>query len=459
MRFFSHSFKTKAKKIASVFLVTFVIFFSSFSVLPKQADAQFAVVETGINLIKNTITSVASGITSQATTALQLKEFTLDGIATSLAKKVLSQMVRSTIDWVNSGFNGSPAFITDLDQYLLNAADEIAGNFLVAANFSQLCRPLQLPVRFILDLSYQKARNWQNGSQCTLSGAIGNVDSFLNGNFSDGGWTRWFEIVSEPQNNIYGATAIAESRMYASIRQEQENKERESDWSNGWLSIKDCSSGKCITVTPGNVISEYLNFNLTVGQRTLIEADEINELVGAVFAQLGQQAISGVGGLLGMSYSPDGVTPSYLSQLEFEEQTTGFQGGAGFLEEAITTEEDYQNIYTSASDDLNDAEDDLLALSCTQANAILSDIEDQLDLYAVEIESVGGVMEILQLLLQTYNATVEENIKLVIVDEFQRMQREGLLHSASEVATVSFEVAEEVVDLEGRANRAASSCN
>jgi len=49
------------------------------------------------------------------------------------------------------------------------------------------------------------------------------------------------------------------------------------------------------------VISEALTFQLSTGPRALIEADEINELIGALINQLMLKAMQGVAGLLGLS--------------------------------------------------------------------------------------------------------------------------------------------------------------
>lgn len=457
-RFTTYLRNLSLKNILAGFLVTITIFGSGAFALPKQADALFGVGDVVFdpsNFVKNTITSAQAAITAGLQGVLNTKEITLDGIAFSLAKKVLAQGVRSTIDWINSGFNGSPAFITDLDQYFLNAADEVAGDFIAASNFAQLCRPLQMPVRFILDLSYRQARSYRERSQCTLSGAVGNVEAFMNGNFSEGGWTQWFSIIANPENNIYGAAALGRAGLYGAVDQAQENAKTESLWGNGFLSMKDCSSGKCIVVTPGNVISEYLNFNLTVGDRVLIESDEINELVGALFSQLGNQAIAGVGGLLGMSSSPDGTTPSYLSQFEQETLNSGFGGDIRFLTDAIRIEDSYTGIHEKAVDDLDDVLADLAGATCSGAARIANDAVTLQESYEAEIDIAASVLSILELLRTTFTGSNDAQVKVVVVEEFQRMQSEGVLHSNAEVVEKTFEIADEVTAIQNRAN----SCN
>jgi hypothetical protein len=439
----------KWKQVCAGFFVTLVVVGSGTFMVPKKAEAVFGIGDITFdptNLVQNTIAASQSLVTAGLLSSLQLKELTLDGIAWSLAKKVLAQTTRSIIDWINSGFQGKPAFITDLDEYLFNAADEVATDFIAGENFSQLCKPLQMPVRFILDLSYRRARSFQERSQCTISKAITNIGNSVENSFEDG-FRSWFEITTNPYNNIYGATVFSASAMRQQIEQDAENKKRESDWSNGWLSVKDCSSGKCVIVTPGNVISEYLNFSLTVGDRVLIEADDINEIIGALFAQLGKQAITGVGGLLGLSQSQGGQA-SYLSQFEQETIASGFAGGSRFITDAIKIEESYRALHTKALEDLIEvALEDAVDMTCAQADSIIENIETLGDKYNTEEDSAALAIELLAVLKESFDTATREDLQMAAVQQFQELQQDGTLHSAGDITTKTFEISDEITEM------------
>lgn len=452
MNLFSHTGMARLKRTFVGGMVMLMIAGNGVLMQPKKADA-FELVFDKANFAKQAITAAQTLVNTGILKSLDLKEVTLDGIAWSLAKKFLSQMVRSTIDWVNSGFDGKPAFITNYADYFLEAADQVATDFIAGENFDQMCQPLRVPLQVILDLSYRKARNWETESQCTISEAAGNVNNFLAGNFSEGGWSMWFKMMSEPQNNIYGAAALGESRLYNELRAEEENKRTEATANNGFYSMRDCSSGKCIIVTPGNVISEYLNFSLTVGDRTLIEADEINELIGALMAQLGNQAIAGAGGLLGLSYSSDGTSPSYLDQMELEALSSGFGGGSKFLDDAARDEEKYIAIHVKALDDLEKAAGEA---SCSSGTNVLEDILELAEDYADEVDASGNVLEIIVVLKEAFENASDEGLQRAVVEEFQRLQDDGLLHSTSETTEKTFDIAEKVTALQERAENA---CN
>lgn len=433
-------------------LVVLTIMTSGALIQPKQAAA-IPVTEVGPNLVKAAITAAESLVQTGILQSVSLKDFTLDGIAWSLAKKVLSQMVRSTIDWVNSGFNGKPAFITNYDDYFLEAADQVATDFIAGENFDQLCQPLQVPLQIILDLSYRKARNWETETQCTISDAVGNMDNFVSGDFSQGGWSMWFKVVSEPQNNIYGAAALGQSRLTSRLAAEEANKRTEAITNDGMLSVKDCGSGKCIIITPGKIISEQINHALKIPSLSLIEADEINELIGALMAQLGQQALMGAGGLLGLSYSSDGTTPSYLDQLEQEELTSGFAGGSKFLDDAMDDEEEYMAIHVKALDDLEEAAEEA---SCSAGTSVLEDILELAEEYADEIDATGNVLEILFILKDTFENATDGELLAAVVEEFERLRSDGFLHNSGATTEKTFEIAEDVTALQERAE---SACN
>lgn len=416
--------------------------------------ADLVAVIGGTGTIQDTISAAANTITSGVQQALQIKEFALDDIAFKLAKKVLADSTANLVEWINTGFEGKPAFITNLNDYLLNAADEAMGSFIAESNFAAVCQPMRVPLRIIINNHYLKARDWQKESECTISGAAGNLEDFYNGNITEGGWRDWFEIVSEPQNNIYGLAAMGISRADNVVAGAVKNSERESDWSNGWLSVKDCSAGKCITVTPGNVISEYLNFKLTVGDRTLIEADEINEVFGALFNQLGNQAIAGVGGLLGLSYSADGTTPAYLDQYRNESA----QAGSGvinssFLDDAIRIETQYLAMYEKALEDIEELETTFESCATPGNSDEQEKLQDLLTEYQLEVDTTAGILALLSLLKDEFMNNPDLQLKQALVQQFLELKSEGIFHEAADVELRKQSIAGEVVELQSKSEQ------
>ena len=130
----------------------------------------------------NPIVVGGAAATSVATVAQTTKDSILDGIAFYIINAFLQQMLQSLVVWINSGFKGSPMFIQDFDRFLLNVADEAAGEFIkneLGEVGSFICEPFRLDIQMALALKYQKARERRRDS-CTVSGIVDNVERFLN---------------------------------------------------------------------------------------------------------------------------------------------------------------------------------------------------------------------------------------------------------------------------------------
>ena len=274
---------------------------------PAQETTQIGV------KLKQTITSIASVGTAGSTAGLLTKE-TLDGIAWSIAKQMVSNMTKSMVNWINSGFQGSPAFITDLNGMLLDALDTTAGEYIKSLGGigSFICSPFKLDVQVALQINYAQARSGESSGattpMCKLTDIKNNIEGFLNG-IGDHGWQDWISITSNPQNTPYGAYLDAEAKLHAKLVNEAGQQITIANWNQGFLSKKICESieGKpaatgqnCKITTPGQVIEQALTFQLSTGPQSLVQADEINEIIGALINQLTLQAMQGLNGLLGL---------------------------------------------------------------------------------------------------------------------------------------------------------------
>jgi hypothetical protein len=327
------------------------------------------VVEVGPNLIEQTVDTVADTSSSASEETLVEKEYVLDGIAFAVVQIALQTIAKATIRWIRSGFSGSPAFVTDLEGYLKNSADKIAGDFIYGSDLNVLCSPFQLDVRIALQLKYATR---DAPARCTLSGVVNNVEGFLGGNFTDGGLPGWFSMTVNPSNNYFGASAIAESQLLDRIAQNKENNLKKLDWGKGFLSKEECKGTddgkqKCSIVTPGDTISNALNDALHTGERSLLQADEINEVISALFGQLAVMAFEGARGVLGLdeSGSGNGASPTpYLDQInnpKFDRFPGQNNLGDDLIARVIGQEKEYNALYA-----------DLV----TRANAILKRIDE-----------------------------------------------------------------------------------
>ncbi len=291
-----------------------------------ESTLQRVAASSKITSVQSTIGAGGAVVTAANTTGLFVKDNLLDGIAWAVAKQMVSNITRSLINWINSGFQGSPSFVTDFKQLLLDSLDQVAGEYIKSLGGigEFICSPFQLDVQAALSINYAQARSGMpsgpDQNLCTVTGIASNIENFLSGTAEN--WGQWFEVTANPQNTPYGAYLAAEASLNVRLRNEAGQEIEIASWGDGFLSKKVCQAIEgtdkedCKITTPGQVVSEALTFQLSTGPRSLIEADEVNELIGALLNQLVLQAVQGLNGLLGLSESGyGGGSGSYLDAL------------------------------------------------------------------------------------------------------------------------------------------------
>ncbi len=320
------------RTIACLLLTAFII--SPFSQLQTSTTYAYEVVESGPALgagiksaaanaktsVETTVSAFMNSVSAAALKSLGIKEWGVDKVGWALAKMALSAGIRSTAQWIRSGFQGAPLFVTDPGAFLLNIADEKAGEILYGSTLGFLCSPIN--IRIALNFYYQSIRN-RNPLRCTLTGAAANIERFVNGTFSSGGWPSWLDVSVNPVNSSMGGALSGQIALVTNINTQQQEKQRQWSASMDFLSSEECTTGsdgvkKCVKVSPGKVIADTMSFGVQVGDRSLIEADEINEVISALMGQMLIAGLKGVKGLFGL-----GQTGGYSSSY-----SAGFDAGA-----------------------------------------------------------------------------------------------------------------------------------
>lgn len=341
---------------------------------PNKTNAVVPVIDLP-NLAANTTT--ATGIS-----ALVAKEYVADPLWVVAAKIAIDMLTTSTVNWINSGFQGGPAYVTDLKGFLLDLADAETAIFIEELGLTDLCSPWKLDIRIALSLP---TGQFSRKVECTLSDIVANMDDFINGDFSQGGWAGWFELTTKPQNNPYGLYLMTASELDQRIAGTQQEQTQLLSFGSGFLSQTDCEEGpqpkgggpgapiNCKITTPGSIIEDQLAHVLGSGVRQLELADEFNEIVSALLGQLLQQAMGGFGGLRGASRSFNGQ-PSLTSQIsnsQNEELLTDIKDFAIVgIDNDIGNETDYRNIKQSTLNSVLASENLLLSLQVCYAGKL-----------------------------------------------------------------------------------------
>lgn len=450
------------KKIITTFVCGFLCLI--FFVTPishvggiKKAEAQgLPVMDIGQTLI-NTLAQLSGA-------ALEQKELVLDGLFSDIATQALQQMTNDTLEWINSGLDGDPAFVTDLSDYLQEIADDVAAEYIYGEEVSSLCTPFKLDVQ----LSLVKSHTQENGhsgmkeqAACSLDGYTNDSEAFLSGDFYAGGWGAWFQVVLHPENTALGAKLALDRGQEAAKNEAKAEAAADVAAGGGFPSQRVCTTvgtgefakEKCSITTPGSIIRDDLSFKLQIPARKLIEADEINEAIGALFGNLANQAITGVNGLLGLggnsafSNNSFGVSGnlSYLDAVSEETANTKpIQMGGNRVQQALTTETRVLELELAIIEEIDavkktfdEAHEPYENDSCWNLE-MPTELEDTVANLLVHVpETVTAVIE-LQELAERYETSNSSSAQLNILKELSAMQAAGQLSGQPAVIKYDF---------------------
>ncbi len=382
----------RSSLIASILVCSFVLAPVSQTLHLQRAEAIPVTVVGDVTptswgtWLEGKITALSTAASALSTDSLVVKEYILDTIAWGLVNIILQQMIRDTTRWVNSGFQGSPAFVSNLEGFMTNIADQYAGQLIWGSGLSMLCSPFKLNIQLALDMQYRQGRGSYK-AQCTLTGALNNLDNFLAGNFISGNWDDWYDVTLRPENNPYGAMLQAQAGLSLGISNGQGKNLSMLNFGGGFLTKEECTGtgGRevCKTVTPGSVIEGQLNSSLAGSQRRIEIADELNELIGALFSQLVSKALGGVRGLLGLTSSSGSSGGDYFDAMAAERTPTSYGGSESTNPEAgsLTTEQAYQGLQNNIVALITDASTykaTMYGSTCAASGNLTSSLSSQL---------------------------------------------------------------------------------
>ncbi len=326
-------FLFKIQKIISLFLMITIVFSGSFFMKPQEVEATLPVWDYGNYALSilNWVENVAAAVSAYA---IEIKEYVGDGLVYMIARMAIQEIVAHTVEWINTGFDGNPAFITDPEQFALDIGDGIIGDFIFDSSLNFLCSPFSVDVKLALIQDFTKGYE----PKCTLSEVVDNVDGAIDDMGNQWNWDTWGSLTQNPNNNAYGAYMEASYNLRANIDLEQKQALREVDWGQGFKPFPECTEyfeddmvlERCENVTPGTTMANQLNKSLGAGIDSLVTADELDEIVGALLVQLvkGAMTSDGVRGLStdGLA-SDDGSNDPERESFDYCTVSVGGEGG------------------------------------------------------------------------------------------------------------------------------------
>jgi len=386
----------------------------------------------------------------------------LNCITRSLARAAVQQITASVVNWINSGFNGQPSFVVNYKQFFNNVADVAAGEFIRGSSLSFLCSPFQLKIRIALAQSYAR----RNAQSCTLTSVIKNVDKFMSGSFSQGGWGGMLQFTTIPTNNPFGAFAYAQAGLQTAQSNALGIKQQDYIIGKGFLSSQkevckgvDPVSGQktgctMVTVTPGSTIADALNKSLGAGQDQLGLAKSFDEIVNALLTQLmvktlqnGLSSVSGNQGYASNYYTPE----QQQAQRDAEAMLADMQGKVVIAQQYGSAQQgsisDIQNAQTklntlancwetaSSSTSHTEAQRATARVNADNALAALHSYDAQIDLFNANITHANaGIAKLQELQTLVLSVTSAADVAAVKA-AYNSALSSGVIITAADVTT------------------------
>lgn len=354
-----------------------------------------------------------------------------------LAKAALSQITVSVVNWINSGFNGQPSFVSNYNQFFTNVADAATGQFIQGSALSFLCSPFKLQIKIAVAQSYA---NRNTAASCTLTSIIKNVDSFMNGNFAQGGWAGLLSVTTVPTNNAFGAfayaqigvanaqsTALANAKNnisptgFLNLQQLYGCTDSTQNGISGSASIgtnpQAAAAGGaaalppgCHTkvVTPGGAIAATLDSTLKQGSDQLGLGNDLDQIFNALTTQLLTKSLyNGVSSLSGQNTTEDTASEQKDAALITDMETNiGYaqqygaveQGSIGDIQNAQQNLNNLFNCWTNAasSTGLTSTQIANAQQYALEASSSIAVLNPRIDAYNTNITNANSVIATLQ---------------------------------------------------------------
>ncbi|MFA6338539.1 MAG: hypothetical protein WCW87_00535 [Candidatus Paceibacterota bacterium] len=193
---------------------------------------------------------------------------------------VINKITEDTVKWVNTGDQGNPMFVTNLDDYLTNVSDQATIRFF-EKQFDLLPQnTINSTVKNALMSDYidnYSDRNKQQNQYLTDS------DSFVS-DWNNGGAQAWDEMLAN-RNNIWGAYTEAENQLDYQIQQKQQNELTLLNQGDGFKPYRATNNLYSDLITPGSVVGTQANNNLGSNLRRIESSNEYQEFISDMSTQ------------------------------------------------------------------------------------------------------------------------------------------------------------------------------
>ena len=280
-------------------------------------NGSYAMSVGALSAIGGAYVPVADAAVELNTGTLVYKECILREVVDRERESALSAFLKKSYQAIQTSRNGNPQYVVNEGSELLTGvSDPVFLAFLQDDTLPNLNPTLQGPItRALAQNYYGETRLPQNASLvCPYQGDLAQWWSgevpFTFDNF----WAA-----SQPQCDAVSAYYLAQDIAQSRIARAMQYQQDQWNWGRGYYALTDNAQNPLAqrTLTPASSIQSSFQQLLNSPVSQLETANDIGQMIGALYAGITTQVISDTRGLAGLSQQVGGQ-PSYLDQVAAE---------------------------------------------------------------------------------------------------------------------------------------------
>ena len=237
------------------------------------------------------------------------RECALEVISSKLQQNAINDITQSTMNWVNSGFDGRPAYVTNPFSVLRTTKEQVVDSVIFGDHLYYIDPDQELDLKFAINQHFfGRQQVGELSYRPKLDREITLNEQGTRELFS---WSNILENNLNPHNNIMFNYFNLIDDIGNVIQTRSSVIEGEIRQSDGFLSVRHCEPGwewdgspesakRCKITTPGNIISEKVSRVVNSDIDRVLFADDTDELMLALSNNIFGQALS-TGGLASIS--------------------------------------------------------------------------------------------------------------------------------------------------------------
>ena len=172
--------KTLQKSVSGLIIFTMLAPAFIFAFYPKRAEAILGVEDTvepgpiwAAILVGHTASFSATAASSGTTAIKNVKQWAAEVLKQTLmriARRLLDRLTQSTVNWINSGFHGSPLFVENTESFFKDIAKSEIKSFIRMTGYDNSRFPFGR--QYALDVIDAYQRQFEINAEYTLSKVI-----------------------------------------------------------------------------------------------------------------------------------------------------------------------------------------------------------------------------------------------------------------------------------------------